>query len=90
MYSSVKEFLADLRKMFRNCLKFHEKGSEFYNHGKCLEETLDRFLEQWLPEFAYESFEGESFKKKKFVPRMYNLFYFLHDFIRIQNAICVC
>ena len=69
MYSSVREFLADLRKMFRNCLKFHEKGSEFYNHGKSLEESLDRFLEQWLPEFAYESFEGENFKK--FVPRMY-------------------
>merc|ERR1712223_42293 len=66
MYSSVREFLVDLRKMFRNCLKFHEKGSEFYNHGKSLEESLDRFLEQWLPEFAYESFEGENFKK--FVP----------------------
>ena len=41
--------------MFRNCLKFHEKGSEFYNHGKSLEEFLDNFLEQWLPDYAYET-----------------------------------
>ena len=51
--------------MFRNCLKFHENGSEFYSHGKSLEEILDKFLEQWLPEYAYESFEKEDFTKYK-------------------------
>ena len=64
-YGSIPEFLADLRKMFRNCLKFHENGSEFYSHGKSLEEILDKFLEQWLPEYAYESFEKEDFTKYK-------------------------
>merc|ERR1712083_94217 len=54
-YGSIPEFLYDIRKMFRNCLKFHEKGSEFYNHGKSLEEFLDNFLEQWLPDYAYET-----------------------------------
>ena len=46
--------------MFRNCLKFHDKGSEFYNHGKSLEEFLDSFLEQWLPDLAYETYETMS------------------------------
>lgn len=46
--------------MFRNCLKFHDKGSEFYTHGKTLEEFLDTFLEQWLPDFAYETYETMS------------------------------
>merc|ERR1719266_3017918 len=55
MYGSIPEFLYDIRKMFRNCLKFHKKGSEFYNHGKSLEEFLDNFLEQWLPDYAYET-----------------------------------
>ena len=50
--------------MFRNCLKFHEKGTEFYTHGKTLEEYLDKFLEQWLPDYAYETFEKEIFTKK--------------------------
>jgi len=58
MYSNIPEFLSDLRKMFRNCLTFHEKGSDFYTHGKTLEEFLDKFLEQWLPDYAYESYEG--------------------------------
>ena len=55
MYGSIAEFLYDVRKMFRNCLKFHEKGTEFYAHGKILEEFLDQFLEQWLPVYAYET-----------------------------------
>ena len=55
IYGSIAEFLNDVRKMFRNCLKFHEKGTEFYTHGKILEEFLDQFLEQWLPVYAYET-----------------------------------
>ena len=55
MYGSIAEFLYDLRKMFRNCLKFHEKGTELYTHGKILEKHLDQFLEQWLPVYAYET-----------------------------------
>merc|ERR1712212_434344 len=42
-------------------------------HGKTLEEFLDKFLEQWLPDYAYESFEtSESLVKKtvkKFNPQ---------------------
>jgi len=59
MYSSISEFLSDLRKMFKNCLTFHERGSDFYTHGKTLEEFLDKFLEQWLPDFAYETFDSK-------------------------------
>ena len=54
--------------MFRNCLKFHEKGSEFYTHGKILEEFLDKFLEQWLPDYAFESFETSESLRPKFNP----------------------
>merc|ERR1739847_27089 len=66
----IPEFLTDVRKMFRNCLTFHEKGSEFYVHGKTLEEFLDKFLEQWLPDFAYETYETLS--KASYVPSIIN------------------
>ena len=44
-------------------MKFHEKGTDFYSHGKTLEEYLDKFLEMWIPEYAYESFEKEVITK---------------------------
>ena len=53
-YSKVEEFLRDLRKMFKNCYKFHPSHTEYYRHAKELEETLDKRLEEWLPEFAYD------------------------------------
>eukprot|EP00092_Neocalanus_flemingeri_P008917 GFUD01009592.1.p1 GENE.GFUD01009592.1~~GFUD01009592.1.p1 ORF type:complete len:1808 (+),score=537.57 GFUD01009592.1:62-5485(+) len=53
-YSSVREFLADLRKMFRNCFLFNSKESEIYRHAKKLEEKLDQLLQMWLPEFAFD------------------------------------
>jgi len=45
-------FLADLRKMFRNCFTFNQKDSEIYKHAKKMEEKLDALLEVWVPEFA--------------------------------------
>ena len=54
-YSKVEEFLHDLRKMFKNCYKFHPSHSEFYQHAKELEEALDKRLEEWLPNFAYDT-----------------------------------
>merc|ERR1711915_268294 len=51
-YSSVKLFLADLRKMFRNCFTFNQKDTEIYKHAKRMEEKLDQLLEIWVPEFA--------------------------------------
>jgi len=51
-YSSVMLFLADLRKMFRNCFTFNQKDSEIYKHAKKMEEKLDALLEVWVPEFA--------------------------------------
>merc|ERR1712062_827367 len=69
MYRTIPEFLSDVRRMFRNCLKFHEKGSEFFTHGKTLEEFLDKFLEQWLPDYAYESFETSESLAKTFNPQ---------------------
>ena len=44
-YSSVRSFLADLRKMFRNCFTFNSKESEIYKHAKKLEDKLDKLLE---------------------------------------------
>merc|ERR1719237_289820 len=40
--------------MFKNCYKFHPSHTEFYQHAKELEETLDKRLEEWLPDFAYD------------------------------------
>ena len=53
-YSSVRAFLADLRKMFRNCFLFNSRESEIYRHAKKLEEKLDQLLQMWLPEFAFD------------------------------------
>ena len=53
-YESVAAFLKDLRRMFRNCFSFHSKDTEFYRHAKHLEETLDRELEIWMPDLAYD------------------------------------
>merc|ERR1712037_757771 len=50
-YSSVRDFVADLRKMFRNCFTFNLKESEIYKHAKKLEEKLDQLLQVWAPEF---------------------------------------
>ena len=53
-YNSVRSFLADLRKMFRNCFLFNSRESEIYRHAKKLEEKLDQLLQMWLPEFAFD------------------------------------
>ena len=50
-YSSVRSFLADLRKMFRNCFTFNSKESEIYKHAKKLEDKLDKLLEVMSWEF---------------------------------------
>ncbi len=39
-------------------MTFNVKGSEFYQHGKALEEKLDNFLQIWLPDYAFEMFEN--------------------------------
>lgn len=58
MYASIPEFLSDVRRMFRNCYTFHSSDSQFYGHAKTLEEFLDRKLQYWMPEFAYDTFEN--------------------------------
>ena len=44
-YSCVRDFVADLRKMFRNCFTFNTKESDIYKHAKKLEERLDQLLQ---------------------------------------------
>ena len=44
-YNSTRAFLADLRKMFRNCFTFNVKESEIYKHARKLEDKLDKLLE---------------------------------------------
>jgi len=68
-YSSVREFLADLRKMFRNCFLFNSKESEIYRHAKKLEEKLDQLLQMWLPEFAFDPLTDLVDKVKKSTKR---------------------
>eukprot|EP00095_Tigriopus_kingsejongensis_P002200 maker-scaffold2190_size19107-snap-gene-0.5 protein:Tk02200 transcript:maker-scaffold2190_size19107-snap-gene-0.5-mRNA-1 annotation:"e3 ubiquitin-protein ligase trim33-like" len=62
-YESKEMFLKDLRKMFKNCYSFHEKDSEFYRSAKELEEYLDKQLETWLPDFAYDQNLSGSFSQ---------------------------
>merc|ERR1712045_165421 len=68
-YSSVRSFLADLRKMFRNCFLFNSKESEIYRHAKKLEEKLDQLLQMWLPEFAFDPLTDLVDKVKKSTKR---------------------
>ena len=44
-YTTARNFLADLRKMFRNCFTFNLQDSEVYRHGRKLEEHLENLLE---------------------------------------------
>ena len=44
-YTGTRAFLADLRKMFRNCFTFNVKESEIYKHARKLEDKLDKLLE---------------------------------------------
>ena len=44
-YSCVRDFVADLRKMFRNCFTFNLKESEIYKHAQKLEGKLDQLLQ---------------------------------------------
>ena len=44
-YAGTRAFLADLRKMFRNCFTFNVKESEIYKHARKLEDKLDKLLE---------------------------------------------
>ena len=50
-YSCVRDFVADLQKMFRNCFTFHVRDSQIYKFAKKLEERLDQLLQVWAPEF---------------------------------------
>jgi hypothetical protein len=40
--------------MFRNCYKFHDPKTDFHRHAKELEEILDKKLEIWMPDMAYD------------------------------------
>ena len=59
-YESIELFLRDVRKMFWNCRKFHEKGSVFYDHANNLEEVLEKTLTVFLPEFAYDTYDPKA------------------------------
>ena len=56
-YAETRAFLADLRKMFRNCFTFNVKESEIYKHARKLEDKLDMLLKVKFPcYFLYYSF----------------------------------
>ena len=51
-YSSVRSFLEDLRKMFRNCLTINHKESLVFKHYETMKEKLKSLLNLWIPKFA--------------------------------------
>ena len=51
-YSSVRSFLEDLRKMFRNCFTINQKESLVFKHFLLLKEKLRSLLNLWTPKFA--------------------------------------
>ena len=51
-YSSVRSFLEDLRKMFRNCLTINHKESLVFKHYETMKEKLKSILNLWTPKFA--------------------------------------
>ncbi|CAB4066240.1 unnamed protein product [Lepeophtheirus salmonis] len=63
-YSTIEEFLSDVRRMFKNCYIFHEKDSQWFQHAKELEEYLDKKLEEWIPHLAYDQ-TLDAFKNTK-------------------------
>ncbi len=61
----MENFLRDVRRMFRNCYKFHSKDSDYFLNAKALEEYLEKQLEVWLPELAYDQTVGDLPKSKQ-------------------------
>ena len=53
-YTCVEEFVVDVRLIFKNCFKFHVKDSDYYKYAKFLEDILERELEVWRPDLAYD------------------------------------
>merc|ERR1712150_165684 len=64
-YSSIPELITDIRKVFYNCKKFHKKGTQFVAHARKLEDHLDKTLQEWVPEHAYEEYEPEALESKE-------------------------
>nr|CAD7448186.1 unnamed protein product [Timema bartmani] len=53
-YSTIREFIADIRLIFRNAYIFNPKESQVFQDAKSLEEFFDSLLEKWLPAYAYD------------------------------------
>ena len=51
--------------MFRNCYKFNAKDSKYTNYGKFLEEKLEKLLEVWAEDLAYEEAPSAGSRKNK-------------------------
>ncbi|XP_067000025.2 E3 ubiquitin-protein ligase TRIM33 [Anabrus simplex] len=54
-YSNLREFVSDMRLIFRNAYTFNPKESQVYQDAKTLEEFFDTLLEKWLPAYAYDT-----------------------------------
>lgn len=64
-YECLEEFVVDLRLVFKNCYTFHKKDSDFYKHAKYMEENLEKLLEVWRPDLAYDENINVDLAKKE-------------------------
>merc|ERR1719150_3500097 len=68
-YQSVKEFLKDVRLMFRNCKIFWKDqpvGENFIKHADTLKEHLDKCLQEFQPLLQLKLSKDESREKKSY------------------------
>merc|ERR1719150_1216036 len=68
-YESVKEFLKDVRLMFRNCKIFWKDqpvGENFIKHADTLKEHLDKCLQEFQPLLQLKLSKDETREKKSY------------------------
>ncbi|XP_050316343.1 E3 ubiquitin-protein ligase TRIM33 [Anthonomus grandis grandis] len=58
-YKTMEQLVRDVRLMFKNAYTFNPVDSQIYADAKTLEKFFDEQLEKFLPDYAYETFEGE-------------------------------
>ncbi|BES90631.1 BBC [Nesidiocoris tenuis] len=58
-FCSVREFIADIRLVFKNAFTFNAIGSQVYADGMTLEEFLETLLTKFLPLFAHTNLHDD-------------------------------
>ncbi|KAL1115373.1 hypothetical protein AAG570_007403 [Ranatra chinensis] len=58
-YASVREFIRDVRQVFRNAFNYFDINTKEYTDGMALEEFLETQLLKYLPRFAHSDIDQE-------------------------------